>query len=222
MRGEFATDAEVSRRAYQPGPEDLLPEAIDCDPGRQRMLGSKQPQCKAQPVPGEGGGHRGQDVRRVGLHLVAPLVVLAAIKNIGHRRLAPFLHHMRDGAPRPDGSLLLLQYAILRLELPGGRISGFQPPGQHGLRILLGTLLHRPGKQRQGTTRAREIGSLVRGDDCAVDPYIADANIIEPRRGVTLAHFQGNIGPDGTTQLIGCGLALLKFSIDVELDAGSP
>ena len=56
MRGKLAADAEVAGRADQAGAEDLLPEPVDRDAGRQRVLGPEQPLRQAEPVARAGRG----------------------------------------------------------------------------------------------------------------------------------------------------------------------
>ena len=186
------------------------------------MFRTKQPPGKAKPVMGKVRGHRGQDIRRIRLHLVAPLVILAAVENKRHGRLGPLLHHVRNGSARPDRGLFLLQGMMPGLELFGAGISSLQPPDEQGLGILVlpGTLLHGLAQKRQGAARGREISGLVGCEDQAIDPHVADADVVEPGRGVPLTHLQRNGRPDGVVQLIGRDLRVLKFSVDVDLDAG--
>ena len=50
MRRQLAGDAEVAGRAHEAGAEDFLPEAIDRDARRQRMLGPQQPLREAEAI----------------------------------------------------------------------------------------------------------------------------------------------------------------------------
>ena len=49
MRRQLARDAKIAARPHEARAEQLLPEAIDRDAGRQRMLG---PQAATGPGPG--------------------------------------------------------------------------------------------------------------------------------------------------------------------------
>ena len=84
----------------------------------------------------------------------------------------------------------------------GSRVFSHQV--EHGLRSFLERCSARPGKQRQGTARAREIGGLVGGEDSAIDPHIADADIVEPGRACAAGPLSsGTVVRIGAVQLIG-------------------
>jgi hypothetical protein len=111
VAGQLAADAEVARRAHEARAEDLLPEAVDGDARRERVLGREQPARKAEAIAGGVFRHGRQGVGRVGVDRVAPFVVFPAEEDIGHRGLVPLAHHMRDSAPRLDLGLLSFQLA---------------------------------------------------------------------------------------------------------------
>ena len=71
---------------------NLLPEAVDGDARRQRLVGPQQPFGEAEAV--SAANRPASAARRcgvAGLHLVAALVVFAAIQHVGHRRFGALL-----------------------------------------------------------------------------------------------------------------------------------
>ena len=86
MRRQLAADAEVAGGADQARAEHFLPEAIDGDARRQRMIGAQQPLGEAQAdCCGKSAGIGGSDGGRCGHDLVAALVVFAAEQDISLR-----------------------------------------------------------------------------------------------------------------------------------------
>ena len=110
VRGQLAGDAEVAAGAHEPGAEHLLPEAVHRHPGRQRMLRPQEPLGEAEPVLAAGSAGNGGRMAGVsGLHLVPPLVVLAAVEDEGLRHLGLLVHHVGDRAALADRGLLGLE-----------------------------------------------------------------------------------------------------------------
>ena len=117
-----ALGAEVLNRFDEPGAEVHLPEAIDRDPGSQRVIRRHQPLGEAQAVIAGMGRQRRQGRGQTGRHLRAFLVVFAAEQNVCRSRRSHFFHDHGGG----DGLPELLAFAL-------------QPPQ------LLMRLLHRNG-----------------------------------------------------------------------------
>src|SRR5213078_4436084 len=99
MAGQFTADAEVAHRADEAGAEHLLPEAVDRDAGRQRMLRPQEPLREAEAAFRQIGGERREGGGRLGRHRVAALVVLTAEEDVCRWRLPALLHDVRDRAP---------------------------------------------------------------------------------------------------------------------------
>ena len=101
VAGPLPLRAEVLSRLDQADAEKPLPDAVDHDARRERIVPVDQPFCEAQSVSHGVLSHRGQ-VRRHGRgHLLAPLVILALLE---HEGLAAFcgrqvFHHHDFGLP---------------------------------------------------------------------------------------------------------------------------
>src|SRR5262245_20722735 len=137
MRWQLAADAEVAGRSHNASAEHFLPEAVDGDAGRERMIGPHEPLREAEPVLRRIGWHRRHDLRRERLYLIAALAVLAAEKDEGERFALPFLHHMRDGAARLEGVLFLLNLAQLLIQILGRHVERHEPPVEQLILLLL-------------------------------------------------------------------------------------
>src|SRR5262245_60371193 len=74
MRGPLAAHAEIFRRADQPRPEALLPQAIGRDPGRQRVLAAHQPAGQRQSI-ARAVRQPGKNRRDISLHVFARRLV---------------------------------------------------------------------------------------------------------------------------------------------------
>ena len=73
--------------------------------------------------------------------------------------------------------------------------------------------------ERQGAAGADEVGDLVGREDLAMDPHVADPDVVEPGAGVPLADLERDRRPDRVVQLIGRDVGGLRFAVDVDLDA---
>ena len=105
MRGEGTLGAQIVRRGHDAATEDLLPEAVHGHPGREGVFVQEQPLRQSQPVPGKIIWKREDGFRRVPLHGIAGLIVLAAVQEIGGTRLRQFPHHHDFGRVREDAVL---------------------------------------------------------------------------------------------------------------------
>ena len=127
MRGELAADSKIAGGAHQPRAEDLLPKPVDRDAGRQRILGPNQPLGQPEPVLGQLSRHGRQHIGRVRLDRALSLVVLAAVEQIGHRRLGALVHDMRD-VPR---CLMVDSSALKTASLPRSSWEAGRPTLHH-------------------------------------------------------------------------------------------
>ncbi len=98
MRGGLAGHAEVPCGPDQPGAEHLLPEPVDGDAGRERVLGAEQPLSQAKPIAREIRRHRWERGGSRRRNLVASLIVIAPEQDVGHRLFAALVHHVRTVA----------------------------------------------------------------------------------------------------------------------------
>ena len=128
MRRQLARDAEVAAGAHDARAEHLLPEAVDGDARRQRMLRPQQPLGEAEPVARQVRRHRRQGVRRRRLHLVAALVVLAAEQHVRLRLFGTFLHDVGDGAARLELASSRCSSASFLAKPRRGGVERCQPP----------------------------------------------------------------------------------------------
>ncbi len=191
MRGQLAGHAQVARGFDQARAEHFLPEAIDGDARGQRMIRPQQPLGKAQAVARQIGGEGGQDVGRVGFHLVAPLVVLAAEEDEGHRFVGLFLHHVGDGGLGLDLGLASFQLTFALGQLAGYFSSIDVSHQPYSSSISLGV---RPsaGLATRKAIRAGavQIGDFGGGQGAVVDPQILQQHVVEPRAGVALRQLE--------------------------------
>src|SRR5262249_14998388 len=82
MAGWLTLSAEVVARRHQARAEALLPEAIDRDASRKRILRSEQPLGEAESVLAGARRQRRQEAWRVALDLRTLLIVLAALEHV--------------------------------------------------------------------------------------------------------------------------------------------
>ncbi len=97
MAGPFPLSAEIARGFHQANAEELLPEPVHCDAGRERMARADQPARELQAVGSCAGGQWGQHRRHSRLYLFASFVVLAALENVSLLWFVHVLHHHGGG-----------------------------------------------------------------------------------------------------------------------------
>ena len=90
--GEVALRAEILLGLHQPDAEELRPEPVDGDPGRERVLRVDEPRRQAEPVARGPLGERVERGRDAGLD------PLAGVEEV------PLHHEMRSCAACPAGS----------------------------------------------------------------------------------------------------------------------
>lgn len=84
MRRRFAEEAEVIDGGDEAAAEEVLPDVVDCDAGRERVGGIDEPAREIEAVgPGAARGQRRENGGRAGLHFVAELLILAAEVDAG-------------------------------------------------------------------------------------------------------------------------------------------
>src|SRR5690349_4730658 len=97
MRRSFAVSAEVLGRRDEPDPKVLLPETIDDDARRERMVFMQEPSRERQAIGRRGRRQRRQHAGCVGLHDRSALIVLAAYQEMHVSRFALLLQNERTG-----------------------------------------------------------------------------------------------------------------------------
>ena len=124
MRRRFALRAEVGRSLYQPGAEELLPEAVHRHARSQRMLRADEPLGEVEAVGRAGLGQRREHGGDVRPDLLAGLVVLAAQH---HEAVAGLLQILPDESRR-DGLVEVIaglgNRVFLRVDLGEGGARG--------------------------------------------------------------------------------------------------
>ena len=79
MRRRIAEEAEVIDGGDEAAAEEVLPDVVDCDAGRERVGGIYKPAREIEPVgSGAARAQRRQDGRCARLHFVARLLIFAA------------------------------------------------------------------------------------------------------------------------------------------------
>ena len=133
----------------EPLSEDLRPEAVDVDAGRERMVRLGQPPRQPQAVGGRPFGQRREDRGDGGADLVALLVVLAADEDVREGLLALLLlgdeGHLRAGLHR----LELGDEGVPRVpEAPRVRVDEGEVVVAQRLQLFLGPLGRLRGEHR--------------------------------------------------------------------------
>ena len=123
MAGRLALRAEVLGRLDDARAEDLEPEPVDGHAGRQRVVRRDQPLGQPQPVERRARRQRRQERGRRPADLVAPLVVLAALEDVGRLGLARLLAEDQGRRDLVVDLLALLlglrELRVQRVERPG-------------------------------------------------------------------------------------------------------
>ena len=192
MAGCVAGDAEIPAGPHQAVAEHLLPEAIHRDAGRQRVLRTEQPLRKAQAVVRQIGRHRRQRMRRFGLHLVAPLVVVAAVQNVRRRLFRLLLHHVGDGPLRAERHLLLRQFALADIQRVGADAEAGDGEGGRAALGDRADAAHgaegRVAVAQQSYSRAEsELNLLAKATPNAPDVHVLMGDMYLQRRDLTRA-----------------------------------
>ncbi len=102
---------------------------------------------------------------------------------------------------------------------PGLGVARPEPPGQHGLGVLVGPLFLGLITQGQGAARHRQVGRLLGLEDGAIEPDVADADVVQPRRRVPLSDLERNRGLDRGRELVRGDVGLLNLAVDIDLHA---
>ena len=130
MARQFAGDAEVAAGAHEPCAEQLLPETVHRDAGRQRVVGSRAATSRTRA---DFGGSRARQRRQ--RRAASPAFTASRRLSYSPRKRmnAPvrraFVHHVGDRAADADRGFLLLAVAAfsVRFVAPGRRQSNDVP-----------------------------------------------------------------------------------------------
>ena len=158
----FGPHAEVLTRRDDADAEELLPEPIDEDARRERVVGACDPLRQSEAVVGVACRHRAERGGQARRHGFAGMIVLAANQDIAGARLGHLVHY-HDGRDlfvqlRPfgfSGITLRRERSIFRIE--------FQRPGPRDrLPLRFGALRRRDLQQRDRGVCGSRVSRLLR------------------------------------------------------------